>query len=770
MAKQLSGYRSSLSESSDTHCTETAPKKRKTPNQPGRNETDSDMDTREVTPVQTHNGEVQQCGNSAWNGVTESTNLTSLSKDSVSVTAEQGRSGEMQDVVATAASSGLETLCNESTTAFTSQQWSKELQGEVASSSVLLQCTNSATTFANQFRPEESQGGVTSAPSSTLTSPCSNFAAVFANEGRSEEMQDGVASASSSTLVTSCNNSATSTECVDREGEMQVDITSSHTSSNFQEQNAGAFTDDEVFSSYDDGEGMDWEPAVDEILEVHSPVESDRELENEFEDIPNNVGESEDRCMLQDDPSDKGYLSEIPENISSKLPKEIDAEMISTALTTIYDSDSSEDDLPLSLLAKASSLDNKTKVSVKRSPQAKKKEGKGPKKSSNTPLSVEHNVEDSSSRSDDIVSILPPVCLKDFCNNSDIREGVNALESTDFPGMDDVLQVIIEEEENDVDSSECGARLENEDVNVEEGYVKDNHPADASERSEHNAELINSQKQVRPSPRKGFNLSLRCEADDNLRRASHSHGEANNNNGALPDEQDYLEMDSFNNVSNDYVTISSDEEGVSVLEQQKPARDTNTPKIRDTRDKRTDNQSCSRGSTVDTCKTVTSCGLTRDQSGSESQVTRDGNGNKEGRTSPDLTREVNHAEDLRSSVEITNNRDTEERVCGVTLTQSSSKTSRQKNKKNVGAKRSAKPAVPSSAKSRGKNANRVNRMNGSNSEVNDIRTEADESSQTIDKPVKEETEDVSKAKFRSRSNIFACDVQTLELLWNFKGR
>lgn len=757
MAKQLSGYRSSLSESSDTHCTEIAPKKRKTPNQPRRSETEAVMDTREVTPVHTH----------------------SRTTNSVATTADQGRFGEMQVAAVTAASSTLGTCCK-SATAFANHGRPEEMQGGVAaaaSSTLVSPRSSSAAAFANQSRPGEMQDDVASAFSSTLVLPCSNSASAFANQGRPEETQVGVTSATLSTLVTSCNNSAATTACIDGTDEMQDEITSTPTSNNFQVQNAGAFTDEKMFSSSDeDGEGMDWEPTVAEILEVHSPVECDFETDNEFENVSNNEGGSEDRCLIEDDPRDMCYSCEPPGNSSTDLPKKIDAEMVSTALTAVSDSDSSEDDLPLSLLCKASSLVNKTNTSVKRNRNSKEKEGRGIKKSRDSSQSDGENVEDSISRSEETVAVLPPVGLKAFCNNNDIREGVNALESTDFPGMDDVLQVIIEEEERELDDYQCETRFENEEVNVEEGYVDANSPDDASEGR--NAELINSKKQVRHSPMKDINPGGRCEGDDNLRLACESHGKTNNIDGALLDEEDVLGVDSFNDVTNDYANINTDEEGGVVLEQQRPASDSRSPKTRDARDKGIDKQGCSKGSTRDTRKVDKSRGFTRDQGGSDSQETRDGNGDKEGRTSPDCTAKVNHAEDLRSSVEITNNRDTEDGMCK-TLTQSTSKTSRQKNKKTVSAKRPvdkgsscnpAKPAVPSTAKSRGKKVHRVNGVNGNNLEENDVGTEG-ESSQNIEKPVKDEpSEDVSKAKFRNRSNIFACDLQTLELLWNFKGR
>ncbi|KAL9972465.1 hypothetical protein ACROYT_G018771 [Oculina patagonica] len=732
LAKQLSGYRSSLSESSDTHFTETAPQKRKTPNQPQRSETETVMDTREMTAVQTRDGETRQSDSRASEGVSESTNLMTSSKDSGATTADQGRSGEMQDVA-------------------------------TAASSTLVTCNKSATASENHGRPEKMQVGVASTSFSTMAFPCGNSAADFVNQVRPEETQGGVASAALLTLGTSSNNSATSTAYIDRTDEMQDEIASS----NFQEQNASAFTDDKMFSSSDeDGEGMDWVPTVAENLEVESPVECDLESENEFENIRSNVGGSEDRCMIEDGPRDRCYSSEPPENSSTVLTKKIDAEMVP-------DSDSSEDDLPLSLLCKASSSVNKTNMSVKRNKKTQKKQRSGIKKSRDSSQSDRQNVQDSVSKSQELVPVPSPVVLKTFCNSGDIREGVSALESTDFPGMDDVLQVIIEEEESELVNDQSGTRFENEEVNVEEGYADNYSPGDGSEGR--NAKLISSEKQVRRSPMKDLNLEEMCEDEDNLRLACESHGKTNNNDGELLNEENALVVDSFNDVTNNYENISTDEESGGVSEQQKAALDSRSPKTRDTRDKGIDKQGCLKGSTRDTRIVYKSRGLARGQGGSESKETRDGNGNMEERVLPDLRSEVSHAEHLSSSMEVTNNRETKDRK-QETLTQSTCKTLRQKNKKTVSAKRPVdkgssctptKPAVPSTAKSRGKNALRVNRVNGDNLEANDVATEAE----TIEKPVKDEpSEDVSKAKFRNRSNIFACDMQTLELLWNFKGR
>lgn len=697
------------------------------------------MDTRESTSVSARDSELLQRESGTLESITEPTNSTSSINDSVVATANEGRSEGMQ----VDASSTLVSPCINSVTASTNEGLisSEEVQGggaSVASSNMVSACDITVTTIANHVMPEKMYA-VASATSSSLLFSCSSSATDFADQGRSEERQGDVTLSASSTLVTSRNTSSTTTTCMDKMDRIQVEMTSTSTSSIFQEQNPGTFADDHMFPSSDeDGEGMDWEPAVADNLEVYSPVECDLESEIELENI-------KDRCSMEDNSSDKRSSMKPAENGVTTLPPIINEEVDSTALITVSDSDSSEDDLPLSLLAKASSSVNKTKVSEKRSQKTKKKEGKRIRKSCDLSQSDGEDVEEVSSRSEEIVKVSPPAGLK--AGNSDIRKGVDVLESTNFPGMDDVLQVIIEEEENELGSFQCESSCQNENVRVEEGYIDDNTPSDASQ--ERNSEIISSEKQVRRSPREELNLREKCETDVNLRLQFGSQEKFSKDDGALSDK-DALIVDSINDVANDFETISGDEEG-GVLEQQKPAQDASSPNRCDARDKGIE-QSCSGNSTRETPKVDEPRGLKRDQGGSKNQESE------------------GTAENLSPSVEVTPNNNSVPKE----LARPTCKSSRQKNKNNVGAKRSVnKPSscTPSTAKCQGKNAHRVNRVNGENSEVSDIGTQAEEISQTIETPLKEEPDqDVSKAKFRSRNNIFACDLQTLELLWNFKGR
>ena len=115
----LSGYRSSPSESSDSHCTETASRRRNTPNEPQRNVTDTILDVSEMNAVDTQDG-TPPAGDSSTSvtsqSVTESTNLISSSKDAVTTSAYQDGSDRMQIgvVSGTCSSSSLVSSCNNS--------------------------------------------------------------------------------------------------------------------------------------------------------------------------------------------------------------------------------------------------------------------------------------------------------------------------------------------------------------------------------------------------------------------------------------------------------------------------------------------------------------------------------------------------------------------------------------------------------------------------------------------------------------------------------
>ena len=810
----LSGYRSSPSESSDSHCTETASRRRNTPNEPQRNVTDTVLDASEMNPVDTQDG-TPPAGDSSTSvtsqSVTESTNLISSSKDAITTSAYQDGSERMQIgvVSGTCSSSSLVSSCNNSAATLGSQVRSEEMESDVtapaAPSSVLMSASDdSVSTIATKHTSESIQAGVISASSSTVMSSSNDSLATGPNKDISgdaqadvpsgvsstlmtssdhpvstianrEGTQASVASAGSSTLVTSRTCSNPTAVVTSRAEGIRDEISSTLESTNFQEQHEEAFTDEKMFSSSDeDGDGMDWEPAVSEHSEIESLTEPDLDTEKSFENTRNDVIGTDNSFMADTGPEDKRPSSEPPEISSISLPQRINAEIVSIALTAVSGSDSFEDDMPLSLLAEVSSSVKKAKVSVTRSQGSKKKTGKGMKKDSETPVDDDSVVEDFNSGSEEIVLVLQPdppaTILRGVSNNGDVSGDATALGSTGFPGMDDVLQVIIEEEENTLDtcSSQLETGLQTADVSEEDERVEINSPGDSGDKRK--SESIISKEQGISLPRKEFDSSERDESGGNLLLACESHEKTatNNNDVALPDEQDAMETDSFCEVSNDFGNITSDEESISVLEQQTPT--CSSLNARGAHDEGINKQGCFSGSAQDKRQVQKS----RDQGANGSQVTGEWCSQSARRTAPDLT-EINNAVDLCSSVEIPNDRSVPR-----TLPQSNRKSPRQKNKKNASAKGSApatssssastRPAGHSTGTSAGKNAHRASQSNGNTLELNYVDTETEGNSQTIQKPKEEPREDVSKAKFRSRGNMFACDLQTLELLWNFKGR
>lgn len=794
IAKKLSGYRSSPSESSDNHCTETVSTRRKTPNEPRRNVTDTVTDASEINPFDTHNGTPP-----AGDRVTESTNLISSSKDSVTTSANQGSSERMQvDVIPGAcSSSSVVSSCNNSETTFGSQVRSEEMENDATaaagSSSILMASSNGCvSTIANEDTSGSMQAGVISASSSTVISSSNESVATIANKDMSDEKQADVPSGASSTMMTSSDapvstiankqrtqasdaSAGSSTLVTTRynstaEG-IRGEINSTLVSTSFQEQHEEAFTDNNMFSSSDeDGDGMDWEPAFSKQSGDEPLTESDLEDETSCENRNNFIG-TDDIFMTEEGPKDKRSSSEPPESSSTNSSQRINAEMVSTALTTVSGSDSFEDDMRLSLLAQVSSLVRKAEVNVTRGQVTKKKKGKGMKKNSDTPVDDGHIVEDHFTGSEEIVSVLQPdpptTALKDIGINGGINEGLDALGKTGFPGMDDVLQVIIEEEEKALDCSHLETGLQTADDNMDDECVEINSLGDASE--ERISESMSSNEQGISLPREELNFNERGESGgNNLPIAFGSLEKTNSSDEALYDEQGAIEMDSVCEVSNGYGDISSGEESISVLEHQKSTCSTSNAPC--AHDKGINKQGCLSGSTQDT-RQVEKSRAVGDQGVIESQVTRQESSHLARGTSPEQTVEINVADDLCSSVEITNDHSVPR-----TPPQSNGKSPRQKNKKNANAKASVKersssasvkPSVSSTVKSTGKSSHRTSQLNANTSEGNDVDTETEGNSQTIKE---EPREDVSKAKFRSRGNIFACDLQTLELLWNFKGR
>jgi len=368
------------------------------------------------------------------------------------------------------------------------------------------------------------------------------------------------------------------------------------------------------------------------------------------------------------------------------------------------------------------------------------------------------------SRSVERVSLVPPISLPTRLNVSSNSAGgneVNVLEDTDFPGMDDVLQVIIEEEDEELTSSQNEISFDNEDINLEEDSIRFNdsglHESNCTDKrySENNSASSEDH-------HKGVSSSVeevRVTAKESYRDSCHLHATFNTQN-STGDEIGDFSVDKGvveDDISSYYNGIGSDDDGLDVSEEQNRACDNSTSVTQVARDK-------------DVMTRDTGVGYSRVSAPDKGQIAHDGDSNK-------TSVENSHISDSSSK-----DRDTKENVSTLRqeerpLSQPTNKRTSHRNDKNADARppskrrtSSAKPTVINAAKPRNKSSKRTTEI-----QAKDLGFDSEKHSQTGSKPgrnieTSEPEEDVSKAKFRSRSNIFAYDLQTLELLWNFKGK
>ena len=784
LAKQLSGYRSSLSESSDNHCTETAPKKRKPLNiQPQRNEADRAMDTSTVNSNASQDLDAHQGGDrtsSSLNGVSESTNVMStsttarnkditeimagptdpegivtLANTSKDLDAHQGgdrtssslngftKSTNVMSTSTTARNKdnteimaghtdpeGIVTLANTSKDLDAHQggdRTSSSLNGVSESTNVMSTSTTARNKDNTEIMagPTDPEGIVTLANTSIPASPCSDAVVNPETQDRSNGVQGHIFADGSPASVSSCNDSAVVSN---RPEVMQGEVTSTPLSSYLHEQNAETLPGDDVFPSSDeDGELMEWEPAGCENSGANSPVTCEPELENVFEGTTSNICASQESSEVGNGSSYQGSSSEQGNTTSS--PMRINAEIVSTVLSAVCVNNLHE------------------QVETRRTKRSMNKEGKG----RSSIISERNNADASSSASEETISVLQPeppiVGLETFCNNGDSGKTGNAVRSSDFPGMDDVLQVIIAGEENERGSFQCETSAHPEGVNGEELYVNIRSTDDAGGGRERYPET----QMMRPS-----------RTDLNVPHGSVPHWSQEKNS----DDVGGLLDDSFNDVSHDYENIDSDDEDIVLSELVKRSRDSSAPKEQVTRDRGHNKQGFSRSSTRDTRKIDKSPAPTRDQGNCESEVTDNGKSQRVKRTQVDLPRNIN-VDDSNPTVEVTHDKNTDEGVPKKPL-RSISKSSKQKSKRNASAKQTTKKSTscalkkPPVSHSMGRSQN--------NSKFDDHGPETDKNTDFTTNARDEYDEDVSKAKCRNKELIFSFDLQTLELLWNFKGK
>ena len=518
-----------------------------------------------------------------------------------------------------------------------------------------------------------------------------------------------------------------------------------------------------TFSSSDE-EGMDWEPAgCNALTEVDSENETERmenhavsshncsakeldsdddrliidcdalaevDSENEIERMEkdstrsqNSASELESddgRLVIDFGGSSSNAVSQLPSMLSSINSKESNKVI-----------GSSQRNRDAASVTQVSSFVNKADISAKKKHKSKKRKRKEKKKSRRDESKAE-------------------------------------CESTDFPGLDDVLQVIIEEESQICDQTET--RSESDPLHLEHGDSS-NSPAahsycsaqmnsrDRSIRTEERVTSLDEEETnvENHSLRRPYQEETTEEIHNGLHQArivSNIPSTTSSEEGSLPIEQDFVEYDSVVDLGNDN-DISSDENVMNISQQTISPHVDGSSIAQVARDNESGQVGFSRGSTPE------SMGNSPDVSLDNSEVSRDEAAASPASQSLEETTENKGKEDkISNDAELTRPR-----------LQCPNKRTIQKNERNIGSKTSNNRSSLIPAKHTATNAAKSN-----NSEVEDINvglnnseTVSNKTSQKNDKHEGSQSE-FSVPKFRSRANIFTCDLQTLELLWNFKGK
>ena len=341
-------------------------------------------------------------------------------------------------------------------------------------------------------------------------------------------------------------------------------------------------------------------------------------------------------------------------------------------------------------------------------------------------------------------------------------------ESTDFPGLDDVLQVIIEEESQMSDQIET--RSESDPLHLEHDGIANSPAAHSycSAQTNSRDRSITTEKRVtsldeeetsveKHTLRRPYQEEITEEIHNGVHQArivSNIPSSTTSDEGSLPIEQDFVEYESVVDLGNDD-DISSDENVINISQQTISPHVDGSPIAQVARDNETWQVGFSRGSIPE------SMGNSPDVSLDNGEVSRD-----EAAASPASQSLEETTENKGKEDEISNNAElTRPRL------QCPNKRTIQKNERNIGSKISNNRSSLIPAKHTATNAAKSN-----NSEVEDINVGLNNSetvsNKTSEKNVEHENSqsEFSVPKFRSRANIFTCDLQTLELLWNFKGK
>lgn len=542
-------------------------------------------------------------------------------------------------------------------------------------------------------------------------------------------------------------------------------VTNSNSSQRVSVENTPAANDDVIctFSSSDE-EGMDWEPAgFISLTEVDSENETERmenhavsshncsaneldsddgrlvidcdalaevDSENEIEKMEKDATRSQNsaselesddgRLVIDFGGSSSNAVSQLPSMLSSVNSKESNKVI-----------GSSQRNRDAASVTQVSSLVTKADISAKKKHKSKKRKRKEKKKSRRDESKAE-------------------------------------CESTDFPGLDDVLQVIIEEESQMSDQIEI--RSESDPLHLEHDNIA-NSPAahsycsvqmnsrDRSIRTEKRVTSLDEEETSveNHTRRRPYQEEITEEIHNGVHQArivSNIPSSTTSEEGSLPIEQDFVEYDSVVDLGNDD-DISSDENVINISQQTISPHVDGSPIAQVARDNETGQVGFCRGSTPETM------GSSPDVSLDNGEVSRDEAAASPASQSLEETTENKGKEDkISNNAELTRPR-----------LQCPNKRTIQKNERNIGSKISNNRSSLIPAKHTATNASTSN-----NSEVEDINVGLNNSETVSNKTSEKNVElensqsEFSVPKFRSRANIFTCDLQTLELLWNFKGK
>ena len=624
---------------------------------------------------------------------------------------------------------------------------------------------NPVTTAVNMDLPEEVRVDSSPVPSGAVR--LSNTPAVDKQHGTSSELSSNLVPAVLTEEMEESHSVAPLSKWAPPNMGIET-VTNSNSSQRICVENTPAANDDVIctFSSSDE-EGMDWELAgCNALTEVDSENEIERmensrvsshscsaneldsddgrlvidcdalaevDSENEIERMEkdatrsqnsaNELDSDDGRLVINFGGSSSNAISQLPSTLSSVNSKESNKVIGSSHVNRDAES-----------VTHVSRLMGKADISAKKKHKSKKRKRKDVKKSRRNESRAE-------------------------------------CESTDFPGLDDVLQVIIEEESQICDQTET--RSESDHLHLEHDDSANSPAAHSycSAQMDSRGRSMRTEKRVTSLDEEEMNVE-----NHTLRRPyqEETTGEIHNGvhqapivseipsstiseEGSLPIEQDFVEYDSVVDLGNDD-DISSDENVMNISQQTIAPHVDVSPIAQVARDNETEQVDCPRGLTPESRELMgNSPGVSRDHG----EVSRDKAAASPASQSLEETTENKGREDkISNNVEVTRTRP-----------QCPNKRTIENNERNVGSKTANNRSSLIPAKHTATNATKSN-----NSEVEDINvglnnseTVSKKSSQKNDEQEDSQTE-FSKPKFRSRTNIFTCDLQTLELLWNFKGK